>query len=94
MRKLFWLISGISIGLAVAKQIEQNPAAKAIANDVERAAREFGNAVVEGFREREEELAPKKPAAAAKTAARKPAARKPAARKPAARKPAAKPSAK
>jgi sRNA-binding protein len=78
MRKLFWLISGISIGLAVAKQIEQNPAAKAIANDVERAAREFGNAVVEGFREREEELAPKKPAAAAKTVVRKPAARKPA----------------
>ena len=84
MRKLFWLVSGISLGLVLAKQIEQNPAAKAIANDVERAAREFGNAVVEGFREREEELAPKKPASAAKPAVRKPAARKPAA-KPAAK---------
>jgi hypothetical protein len=84
MRKLFWLVSGISLGLVIAKQIEQNPAAKAIANDVERAAREFGNAVVEGFREREEELAPKKPSAAAKPAARKAAARKPAA-KPAAK---------
>jgi hypothetical protein len=83
MRKLFWLVSGISLGLVLAKQIEQNPAAKAIANDVERAAREFGNAVVEGFREREEELAPKKPAT-----------RKPAVRKPAARKPASKPAAK
>jgi hypothetical protein len=89
MRKLFWLVSGISLGLVLAKQIEQNPAAKAIANDVERAAREFGNAVVEGFREREEELAPKRPAAATKPAVRKPAARKPASRKPAA-KPAAK----
>jgi hypothetical protein len=68
----------------LAKQIEQNPAAKAIANDVERAAREFGNAVVEGFREREEELAPKKPASAAKPVVRKPAARKPAS-KPAAK---------
>ncbi|MEY4349661.1 MAG: hypothetical protein RL719_958 [Actinomycetota bacterium] len=84
MRKLFWLVSGISLGLVLAKQIEQNPAAKAIANDVERAAREFGNAVVEGFREREEELAPKKPASAAKPVVRKPAARKPAS-KPAAK---------
>lgn len=78
MRKLFWLVSGISLGLVLAKQIEQNPAAKAIANDVERAAREFGNAVVEGFREREEELSPKKPAPASKPAVRMPAVRKPA----------------
>lgn len=93
MRKLFWLVSGISIGLVLAKQIEQNPAAKAVANDVERAAREFGNAVVEGFREREEELAPKKPASAAKKPARKPATGK-AAAKPAAAKSATKPSVK
>lgn len=60
MRKLFWLISGISIGLVLAKRIEENPAAKAIAEDVKRAAREFGSAVADGFNEREAELAPAK----------------------------------
>lgn len=90
MRKLFWLVSGISIGLVLAKQIEQNPAAKIIANDVERAAREFGNAVIEGFREREAELAPK----TASKPVRKPAARKPLARKSISKSAAAKPAAK
>lgn len=56
MRKLFWLTSGIALGLVLAKQIEQNPAVKAIADDVERTAREFGAAVTEGFREREAEI--------------------------------------
>jgi len=37
MRKLFWLVSGISIGLVLAKQIEENPKAKAIADDLKKA---------------------------------------------------------
>lgn len=72
MRKLFWLTSGIALGLVLARQIEQNPAAKAIAKDVEAAAREFGAAVSEGFREREEEVSkvskPKASAARKRTA--------------------------
>ena len=91
MRKLFWLVSGISLGLVLAKQIENNPAAKVIANDVERAARDFGNAVIEGFREREAELAPKTTAA---KAVRKPLARKPAPRKSPAKSASAKSTAK
>lgn len=85
MKKLFWLISGIAMGMAVAKQIETNPKAKALAEDVKRTAVEFGTAFAEGFAEREAELtvvaktAPK--AAAAKPAAKKPAtSRKPAAK--------------
>ena len=70
MRKLFWLISGISIGLVLAKRIEQNPSAKAIAEDVKRAAREFGTAVAEGFNEREAELTPAKRVAAKRPAAK------------------------
>ncbi len=70
MRKLFWLVSGISIGLVLAKQIEENPKAKAIADDLKKAAREFSDAVVEGFQERETELADAAPKA------KKPAARK------------------
>jgi hypothetical protein len=70
MRKLFWLISGISIGLVLAKRIEQNPSAKAIAEDVKRAAKEFGTAVAEGFNEREAELSPAKSAQAKRPAAK------------------------
>jgi len=70
MRKLFWLISGISIGLVLAKRIEQNPSAKAIAEDVKRAAKEFGTAVAEGFNEREAELTPAKRAPAKRPAAK------------------------
>ena len=69
MRKLFWLISGISIGLVLAKRIEDNPAAKAIADDVKKAAREFGSAVADGFNEREAELT--KPRVAPKRASAK-----------------------
>ena len=69
MRKLFWLISGISIGLVLAKRIEENPAAKSIAEDVKKAAREFGSAVADGFNEREIELA--KPSTTVKRTASK-----------------------
>ncbi len=69
MRKLFWLISGISIGLVLARRIEENPAAKAIAEDVKKAAREFGSAVADGFNEREMELS--KPSSPAKRSSAK-----------------------
>jgi hypothetical protein len=85
MKKLFWLISGVAVGLAVAKQIEQNPKAKAVAEDLKRAAIEFGSAFAEGYSERDAELAaadaPAKPAAAKKPAAKKAPAKTPAAKK-------------
>lgn len=86
MKKLFWLISGIAVGMAVSKQIETNPKAKALADEVKRTAIEFGTAFADGFAERDAELSD-----GAKPAASRPAAKKPAAKKPAAsRKPAAK----
>ncbi len=77
MKKLFWLVSGIAVGMAVAKQIETNPKAKALADDVKRTAIEFGTAFAEGFAEREAELgtpvakAPAKKSPAATKAAAK-----------------------
>ena len=70
MKKLIWFAVGIAIGAYATKQLEVNPQAQAVADDVSRRAKEFGAAVSEGFREREAELA--KPAAkpAAKTAAK------------------------
>jgi hypothetical protein len=88
MKRGFWLISGIAIGLVAARRLAENPKAQAVVDDAARRAKEFGTAVSEGFKEREAEVtaAPKKPVA------RKPAARKPAAKRPVAKKPAAKKS--
>jgi hypothetical protein len=88
MKRGFWLISGIAIGLVAARRLAENPKAQAVVDDAARRAKEFGTAVSEGFKEREAEItaAPKKPVA------RKPAARKPAAKRPVAKKPAAKKS--
>jgi hypothetical protein len=89
MKKLFWLISGVAAGLAIAKQIETNPKAKAVAEDLKRAAVEFGTAFVEGYSERDGELAAETTEeSAVKPAAKKAPAKKPAAKKPAAKKPA------
>jgi hypothetical protein len=83
MKKIFWFVTGIAAGLAVAKQLAENPKAAAAVDEAAARAKEFGAAVTEGFREREAELA--KPAVK-KTAAKKPAAKRPAAKKSAVKK--------
>jgi hypothetical protein len=82
MKKIFWFVTGIAAGLAVAKQLAENPKAAAAVDEATARAKEFGAAVTEGFREREAELA--KPAAkrpAAKSGTKKPAAARKAAPK-------------
>ncbi len=95
MKKIFWFATGIAAGLAVAKQLRENPEAQAAFEDATKRARALGDAFTSGYKEREAEL--KKPAvkkpAAKRPAAKKPAAKKPAAKKPAAKKTATKPSA-
>lgn len=100
MKKIFWFATGIAAGLAVAKQLRENPEAQAALEDATKRARALGDAFTSGYKEREAELkkpAVKKPAvkkpAAKEPAAKKPAAKKPAAKKPAAKKTATKPSA-
>jgi len=94
MKKIFWFATGIAAGLAVAKQLRENPEAQAAVNDAAKRARALGEAFTAGYKEREAEL--RKPAVkkvTAKPAAKKPAAKKPAA-KPVAKKTTSKPSAK
>jgi hypothetical protein len=88
MKRGFWLISGIAIGLVAARRLSENPKAQAVVDDAARRAKEFSTAVAEGFKEREAEVsaAPKKAPAARKPAVRKPAAKRPAAKKPAVKK--------
>jgi TRAP-type mannitol/chloroaromatic compound transport system substrate-binding protein len=91
MKKIFWFVTGIAAGLAVAKQLAENPKAAAVLDDATAKAKEFGAAISEGFREREAELS--KPVAK-KAPVKKSVAKKPAtARKAAPKKsPATKPS--
>ena len=102
MKKLFWFSTGIAAGLAVAKQLRENPEAKAAFDEAAKRARAIGESFTTGFKERESELnrasraakAPAKKASVAKTAAKKPVAKKAAPKKPAVKKTVAKPSAK
>ena len=56
MKRGFWLISGIAIGLVAARRLSENPKAQAVVDDAARRAKEFGTAVAEGFKEREAEV--------------------------------------
>lgn len=84
MKKIFWFVTGIAAGLAVAKQLAENPKAAALAEDATKRAKEFGAAVSEGFREREAELS--KPVKAVKKPASKTTKKPATTRKPAAKK--------
>ena len=74
MKKIFWFVTGIAAGLAVAKQLAENPKAAAVVDDAAAKAKEFGAAISEGFREREAELS--------KPAVKKPVVKKAAVKKP------------
>jgi hypothetical protein len=67
MSKLGWFIAGISLGAVAVIQLRDNPKAQAALDDALEAAREFGNAVAEGYQEREAELQKPKPAPKPKT---------------------------
>ena len=60
MKKLFWLAAGVAVGLVAAKQIEQNPKAKAAYDEATARLKELATAFTAGY---EEESAPAKPAA-------------------------------
>ncbi len=57
MNKLFWLVAGVAIGVVVAKQIEENPQARKAYEEAKASLQEFADAVAEGYKDRELELA-------------------------------------
>jgi hypothetical protein len=56
MKKLFWFIAGITLGVVAVRQLDENPQARQFADEATRRAKSFGAAVSEGFREREAQL--------------------------------------
>ena len=83
MNKLFWLIAGVAIGAVVAKQIEENPQARKAYEEAKVSLQEFADAVAEGYKERETELA--KPARKPATKTSRKAATRSTSKKPAAK---------
>lgn len=56
MKGILLLVAGVAIGFVVAHQVAKTPEGKQFFNDVDSKAREFGNAVVDGYKAREAEL--------------------------------------
>lgn len=56
MKKIVWLIVGISVGFVAAHQLNKTPEGRRFFEDVDAKAREFGGAVVDGYKAREAEL--------------------------------------
>lgn len=56
MKNAVWLIAGIAIGFVAAHQVSRTPQGQQFFDDVDAKAREFGAAVVDGYKQREAEL--------------------------------------
>jgi hypothetical protein len=56
MKNVIWLVAGIAIGFVAAHQVSRTPQGRQFFDEVDTKAREFGSAVVEGYKQREAEL--------------------------------------
>lgn len=56
MKGVLLLVAGVAIGFVVAHQVAKTPEGKRFFDDVDSKAREFGSAVVDGYKAREAEL--------------------------------------
>ena len=56
MKSALWLVIGVGVGFLAAHQVSKAPQGKQFFDDVDTKAREFGSAVVDGYKQREAEL--------------------------------------
>ena len=56
MKTLLMLAVGVGIGFIAAHQVSKTPEGKQFFDDVDAKAREFGSAVIDGYKAREAEL--------------------------------------
>lgn len=69
MSRLSWFLAGIGLGALAVVQLRDNPKAQQAVDELYEAAKDFGAAVADGYREREEELS--KPASKRTTTPKK-----------------------
>jgi hypothetical protein len=55
MKSFLWLVVGVLVGIIVAHRLPESPRSRLL-GDFDRRARDFGAAVSDGYRRREEEL--------------------------------------
>jgi hypothetical protein len=56
MKNVLWLIVGVGAGFVAAHYVSKTPQGKQFFDEVDAKAREFGGAVLEGYKERVAEL--------------------------------------
>jgi hypothetical protein len=56
MKNVLWLVAGVGVGFVAAHYIARTPAGKRFFDDVNARAHDFGDAVVDGYKQREAEL--------------------------------------
>jgi hypothetical protein len=56
MKSALFLVIGVAVGFLVAHQVSKTPQGKAFFDEVDSKAREFGSAVIDGYKAREAEL--------------------------------------
>ena len=56
MKGLLLLVVGIGVGFVAAHQVSKSPQGKQFFDEVDTKAREFGGALVDGYKQREAEL--------------------------------------
>lgn len=56
MKNFIWLVFGVTVGFVVAHEVNQTKQGKQFFTDLDAKAREFGEAISDGYRQREAEL--------------------------------------
>jgi len=56
MKNFIWLLVGIAVGSVVAHEVNKTQQGKQFFSDLDNKAREFGEAISDGYRQREAEL--------------------------------------
>ncbi|SDK19332.1 hypothetical protein E3T54_07180 [Cryobacterium sp. Sr8] len=56
MKNVIWLAVGVAVGFVLAHEANKTQQGKQFFNDLDAKAREFGEAISDGYREREAEL--------------------------------------
>ena len=56
MKNILLLVIGVGAGFAIAHQVNKTPAGKQFFENVETRAKEFGTALIDGYKAREAEL--------------------------------------
>lgn len=56
MKSFLWLLVGIAIGFAVAHKVNETPKGREFFSNIDQKARDFGEAVSDGYRQREAEI--------------------------------------